>query len=127
MTEIPDAIAGVVGGLAVTTVQGLLGKLPAGQRDAAEGFLAEYGASLFEMTVAQIWEYIRRMQAGYFQVIPEILSQLSDDEFLTKVSANTDRWKSIAGTAEAQAKFTTQLILRLIPIVGAILAALVGL
>ena len=127
MSEIPDTIADVVGGLAVTSVQQLIPNLPAAVQDAASNFLAEYASVFFELSVKEIWEYIRRMNAGDFEVIPEIIGQLSDDAFLSKVEENTAVWAGVAATAEAQKQFTTQLVLKLIPIVGAILAALVGL
>ena len=127
MTEIPDAISDVVGGLAIISIQPLIDKLPAEYKEAAGNFLAEYSPAFFEMTVAQIWGYIRRMNEGDFKVIPEILSKLSDDDFLTKVAANSAVWEGVAAAEVAKSEFQKQLVLKLIPIVGAILAALVGL
>jgi len=110
-----------------TQIQNLLQSVPEAQRDAAGALLAQYGPRFFEMAKNDAWAYLRRLMAGDFQVVAELDSALSDDEFVAKVKANTAAWEAVAQYNKVRNDLKNEILLRLVPIVGSLLAALVGL
>lgn len=108
-------------------MQDLLAKMPEAQREAAAYLLAQYGPRFFEMAKADAWAYLRRLLAGDVDVVAELDSKLSNDDFLARVKANTARWESVAQYNKVRDDLKNDILLRLVPIVGSLLAALVGL
>ena len=108
-------------------VRELLTKVPEAQRAAATELLAEYGPRFFELAQEDAWQYLRRLMAGYLDVVAELDSKLSDDEFIAKVKANTARWENVARYNKVREDLKNELLLRLAPIVLALLAGMVGL
>jgi len=107
--------------------QGLPAKVPEDQRQAAASLLAEYGPRFFELAQEDAWQYLRRLMAGDLTVVAELDSKLSDDEFIAKVKANTARWANVAHYNKVREDLKNELLLRLAPIVLALLAGMVGL
>jgi hypothetical protein len=108
-------------------VNDLLSQIPAAQRNAASLVIAQYGPRLFDMAKEDAWAYLRRLMAGDIDAAAELDAKLSDAEWLSRVTANTARWESVANYNKVREDLKNEIILRLVPIVGAILAALVGL
>ena len=105
----------------------LLAKVPDAQRQAAAALLAQYGPRLFDMAQADAWQYLRRLMAGDIEVVAELDSKLSSDEFVAKVKANTARWEAVAQYNKVREDLKNEILLRLAPVVLSLLAALVGL
>ena len=110
-----------------TRISDLLARLPEPQRAAATALLAQYGPRLFELAQEDVWQYLRRLMAGDLDAVAELDMKLSDDQFVAKVKANTARWENVAGYNEIRQQLKNELLLRLAPIILAVLAALVGL
>jgi hypothetical protein len=108
-------------------IQELLAKVPAEQRQAAAALLSQYGPRFFELAQEDAWQYLRRLMAGDLDVVSELDSKLSNDEFIAKVKANTARWESVAQYNKVRENLKNEILLRLAPIVLSVLAALVGL
>ena len=108
-------------------VQNLLAAVPENQRQAAASLLAQYGPRFFDMAKEDAWQYLRRLRAGDVDVVSELDGQLSNDEFIAKVKANTARWEAVANYNKVRNDLKNEILLRLVPIVGSLLAALVGL
>jgi len=108
-------------------VRELLTKVPETQRSAATELLAEYGPRFFDLTQEDAWQYLRRLMAGDLDVVAELDSKLSDDAFLAKVKTNTARWENVARYNKVRDDLKNELLLRLAPIVLALLAGMVGL
>ena len=108
-------------------ISDLLAKVPEGQRQAAGALLAQYGPRFFEMAQADAWQYLRRLLAGDVDVVSELDGKLSNDEFIAKVKTNTARWEAVANYNKVRDDLKNEILLRLVPIVGSLLAALVGL
>jgi len=110
-----------------TRISELLAKVPEPQRQAAAALLAQYGPRFFELAQEDAWQYLRRLMAGDLNVVAELDSKLSNDEFIAKVKANTARWESVASYNKVREDLKNELLLRLAPIVLALLAGAVGL
>ena len=110
-----------------TKISELLAKIPDEQRQAAAALLAQYGPRFFELAQEDAWQYLRRLMAGDLNVVAELDSQLSNDEFIAQVRANTARWENVAHYNQVRDDLRNELLLRLAPIVLAILAGTVGL
>jgi len=108
-------------------VRELLIKVPESQRQAATELLAEYGPRFFELAQEDAWQYLRRLMAGDLDVVTELDAKLSDDAFIAKVKANTARWENVARYNKVREDLKNELLLRLAPIVLALLAGMVGL
>ena len=108
-------------------VQELLAGLPEDQRQAAAALLAQYGPRFFELAQEDSWQYLRRLMAGDLEVVSELDSKLSNDEFIAKVKANTARWESVARYNKVRDDLKNEILLRLAPVVLGLLAGLVGL
>ena len=109
------------------TIDELLLKVPEAQRQAAGALLAQYGPRFIEMANEDAWQYLRRLMAGDLDVISELDSKLSNDEFIAKVKANTARWETVANYNKVRNDLKNEILLRLAPIVLSLLAGLVGL
>jgi hypothetical protein len=107
--------------------QNILAAVPAGQRDAAAALLAQYGPRFLDMAQADAWQLIRRLMAGDLEAVSELDAKLSNDEFIAKVKANTARWENVANYNKVRDDLKNEILLRLAPIVLALLAGLVGL
>jgi len=107
--------------------QMLLAKVPEAQRQAAAALLAEYGPRFFELAQEDAWQMLRRLMAGDLDVVVELDSKLSDDAFIAKVKTNTARWENVARYNKVREDLKNELLLRLAPIVLALLAGMVGL
>jgi hypothetical protein len=105
----------------------MLAKVPESQRQAAAALLVQYGPRFFELAQEDAWQYLRRLMAGDLDVVAELDSALSDDQFIAKVKANTARWEAVAQYNKVRDDLKNELLLRLAPIVLGVLAALVGL
>lgn len=105
----------------------LIAMLPEAHRSAAADLLAQYGPKFFELARQDAWDYLRRLLAGDFDVVSELDSQLSNDEFIAKVKVNTARWQNVAQYNVVRDKLKNEFILSLVPVVARMLAALVGL
>jgi len=108
-------------------VQNLLACVPEAQRPAASSLVSQYGPRLFDMAIQDAWAYLRRLMAGDLDAAAELDAKLSDAEWLSRVVANTARWESVASYNKVREDLKNEIILRIAPIVGAILFALVGL
>ena len=108
-------------------VQDLLSRLPENQRQAAADLLVQYGPKFFEIARENAWQYLRRLMAGDLDVICELDSSLSNDDFIVRVKANTTRWESVAQYNKVRNDLKNEILLRLSPIVVSLLAGLVGL
>ena len=108
-------------------VQNLLAAVPENQRQAAGELLAQYGPRFFELAQEDAWQYLRRLMAGDLDVVAELDSKLSNDEFIAKVKANTARWESVAQYNKVREDLKNEILLRLAPVVLGLLAGLVGL
>jgi hypothetical protein len=108
-------------------IQNLLAGVPESQRQAAAALLVQYGPRLFEMAQEDAWQYLRRLMAGDLDVVAELDSKLSNDEFIAKVKAKTARWESVANYNKVRNDLRNEILLRLAPIVLSVLAGLVGL
>lgn len=108
-------------------IQTLLAKVPDAQRQAAADLLAQYGPKFFDIAQQDAWQYLRRLMAGDLDVVGELDSALSNDEFIARVKTNTARWESVANYNQVRDDLKNELLLKIAPIVLAILAALVGL
>ena len=105
----------------------LLTKVPEAQRQAATALLAEYGPRFFDLAQEDVWQMLRRLMAGDLDVVTELDAKLSDDAFIAKVKANTARWENVARYNKVREDLKNELLLRLAPIVLALLAGMVGL
>ena len=105
----------------------LLERVPAAQRQAAAALLAQYGPRLVELAQEDAWQYLRRLMAGDLDVVSELDSRLSDDQFIAQVKANTARWENVARYNVVRDELRNEVLLRLAPVVLGLLAALVGL
>ena len=105
----------------------LLARVPEAQRQAATALLAQYGPRLFDMAQTDAWQYLRRLMAGDIEVVAELDSKLSNDEFVAKVKANTARWEAVAQYNKVRDDLKNEILLRLAPVVLSLLAGLVGL
>jgi len=110
-----------------TQISDLLVKVPEAQRQAAAALLVQYGPRLFELTQEDAWACLRRLMAGDLDVVAELDSKLSDDQFIAKVKVNTARWEAVANYNKVRADLRNEILIRLAPIVLALLAGLVGL
>ena len=110
-----------------TRISELLAKVPEPQRQSAAALLAQYGPRFFELAQEDAWQYLRRLMAGDLDVVVELDSKLSNDEFVAKVKVNTARWESVARYNKVREDLRNELLLRIAPVVASILAALVGL
>jgi len=108
-----------------TQINELLLKVPASQRQAAASLLAEYGPRFFAMAHEDVWQLLRRLMAGDLDVIAELDLQLSTDQFVAKVKANTARWEAVANYNVVRDNLRNEILLRLAPIVLSLLAGLV--
>ena len=108
-------------------VQDLLASIPEDHKAAAAELIAQYGPRLFEMAKADAWVYLRRLMAGDFDAVAELDAKLSDSDWIAKVKANTARWEAVANYNKVRADLGKEILLRLVPVVGSILAGLVGL
>ena len=108
-------------------IQDLLACVPECQRQAAGALLVQYGPRFFEIAQDDAWQYLRRLLAGDMDVVSELDGKLSNDEFIAKVKTNTARWESVANYNKVRDDLKNEILLRLVPIVGSLLAALVGL
>jgi len=108
-------------------VQNLLAKVPESQRQAAAALLAQYGPRFFDIAQEDAWQYLRRLLAGDLDVVNELDSKLSNDEFVAKVKTNTARWENVANYNVVRENLKNEILLRLAPIVLGLLAGLVGL
>jgi len=113
--------------LAITNATDLLAKVPDNQQVVVQALLIQYGPALFQMALEEAWAYIRRLLAGDLDVVTELDARLSDDDFITKVQANTARWQKVAEHEVAVKKMRDEMALKLAPIILTILAAMVGL
>ena len=105
----------------------LLAKVPAEQRQAAATLAAQYGPRLLDMAQEDALAYLRRLWAGDLDAAMELDLKLSDDAFIAKVKANSARWESIARYNVVREQLRNEMLLKLAPVLAAILAALVGL
>ena len=71
--------------------------------------------------------YLRRLMAGDLDVVAELDSAMSNDEFIVRVKANTARWENVANYNKVRDNLKNELLLRLAPVVLGLLAGLVGL
>ena len=110
-----------------TQISELLAKVPQSQRQAAASLLAEYGPRFFAMAHDEAWGFLRRLMAGDVEAVAELDLQLSPDQFVAKVKANTARWEAVANYNVVRANLRNEFLLRLAPIVLSLLAALVHL
>ncbi len=110
-----------------TKISELLAKIPDEQRQAAAALLVQYGPRFFELAQEDAWQYLRRLMAGDLNVVAELDSKLSNDEFIAQVRSNTARWENVAHYNKVREDLRNELLLRLAPIVLAILAGTVGL
>ena len=108
-------------------IAALVARVPESQRQAAGALLAQYGPRFFEIAQEDAWQYLRRLMAGDLDVVSELDGTLSNDEFIAKVKANTARWEGVAQYNKVREDLKNELLVRLVPIVGGLLAALVGL
>ena len=108
-------------------VQNLLKAVPAAQQQAAANLLAQYGPAFFALAQQDAWTFLRRILAGDLDAVAELDTTLSNDAFIAKVKTNTARWENVAQYNVVRANLANEFLLRLAPIVAAILAALVGL
>ena len=108
-------------------INSLLGNVPDAQRQVAADLLAQYGPKFFDMAREDAWGYLRRILAGDFDAVSELDTTLSNDAFIARVKANTARWENVAQYNIVRNNLKNEFLLRLAPIVAAILGALVGL
>jgi hypothetical protein len=106
---------------------GLLARVPLEQRMAAGELLAQYGPRFMEMAHEDAWAYLRRLMAGDLDVVAELDLAMSDEAWLAGVKANTARWENVARYNKVREDLKNEFLLRLAPIIGGLLAALVGL
>lgn len=123
MSELTTPMTGTI----KEKVDALLSVIPENQRDAAAALLIEFGPKLFTMTTQAAMNALKRLAAGDLEVAVELLLGQSDDEFLTRVRANTARWQAVEGFNIAQDAMKTSFIMKAAPVLVAILAAFVGL
>lgn len=111
----------------VTQINALVAKVPVAQQPAATALLTQWGPKFFLIAQEDAWNLLRRLLAGDLDVVTELDSTLSNDEFVSRVKANTARWDGVANYNKVRSDLANEFLLRVAPIVGAILAALVGL
>lgn len=109
------------------TATELLNRIPPAQREVAAGLIAQYGPRLLDMAIEDAWVYIRRLQAGDLDAVSELDGKLSDAEWLASVKVNTARWNNVAGYNVVRDNLKNEILLKIAPIVLAILAGVVGL
>ena len=105
----------------------ILALVPAAQRQAASDLLVQWGPKFLQMSIQDAWTYLRRLLAGDLSAVAELDASLSDDAFLAKVKENTARWQTVANYNVVRDQMQNEFLLRLSPIVLAILLGLVGL
>ena len=102
---------------------------------------ASYGIANYEFAISQLAQTTLRSQIGKIEldrtfeeratinanVVSELDSTLSNDEFVAKVKANTARWETVANYNIVRNNLKNEILLRLAPIVLGLLAGLVGL
>lgn len=110
-----------------TRLQELLSRIPDSQRTTAANLLAQYGPRFLDMAHEEAWSYLRRLMAGDLEVVAELDSKLSNDEFIARVKANTARWENVAQYNKVRDDLKKEFLLRLAPIAASLLLALVGL
>lgn len=108
-------------------LEALLARIPDDQVQAAQGFLSLYGPRLLELTEEDLWTMIRRLMAGDYTVVADLVSSLDNDAFIASVKANTARWANVEQYNAVRDSLRNEMILRMVPIVGSVLAAMVGL
>jgi len=105
----------------------ILALIPDAQRPAATALLVSYAPQFYAMAKEDVWAAIRRLLAGDLTAVLDLHLRETDAEFLARVQVNTARWENVAAYNVLREETRNQLLLRLAPIIGAILAALVGL
>ena len=110
-----------------TQISSLLEKVPQSQRQAAASLLTQYGPRFFALAQADAWAYLRRLMAGDLDVVCELDTLLSDEEFISKVKINTARWENITAASKVRDSLKTEFLIRLAPVVLGLLLALVSL
>lgn len=108
-------------------VQKFVSALPASQQQAASALLIQYGPTFFSMAVSDAMQLIRRIMAGDLEAVVELDSKFTDAQWLAKVQTNTARWANVAQYNKVREDLKNEILLRLAPIVLALLAGLVGL
>lgn len=108
-------------------INALITKLPETQRILAASLLARYGQAFFDITVEDAWQYLERLMAGDFNVLLELDFQLSSDEWIAKVKANTARWENVAQYNKIRDDLRKEILLRLATVFVGLLFGLVGL
>ena len=108
-------------------INDLLATVPAAQRDAAAALLAQYGPRFFEMAQEDAVQYLRRLMQGDLDVVSELDSKLSNDQWLIQVKTNTARWANVAAYNVTRENLKNEILLKLAPVVLSLLAGLVGL
>jgi hypothetical protein len=108
-------------------IRNLIAKAPESQRQAAGALLAQYGPRFFDLAQEDAWAYLRRLMAGDLAAAAELDGRLSDAQWLSQVAANTAAWANVAQYNKVREDVRNELLLRLAPIVGGLLAGLVGL
>ena len=108
-------------------IQSLLTKIPAAQQQAAAAIVSQYGPQLFDLTVQDALDYVRRIMAGDLSAVADMDARLSDDAFIAKVKTNTAAWDNVAAYNKVRDDLKNEILLRVAPTVVSILLALVGL
>ena len=108
-------------------IAALVSRIPEPQQQAAGALLAQYGPQFFEMAQEDAWAYLRRLMAGDLAAAAELDAKLADAQWLAQVAANTAAWANVAQYNKVRDDMKNELLLRLAPIVGGLLAGLVGL
>lgn len=108
-------------------VADLLARIPDQHKQAAAALIAQYGPRLFELAQEDAWQYLRRLLAGDIDAVAELDGKLSDEAFIAKVKVNSARWENVANYNKVRDDLKKEILLRLVPVVGVILAGLVGL
>ena len=105
----------------------ILAAIPEDQVEAARAVFAEYAPALIALSADAAWAYVKRLLAGDLTAVRELLTGLSDDEFVARVKQNTARWQNIAAQQAFIATVEGKVIQSVTPILLSILLALVGL
>ncbi|MCY2930415.1 MAG: hypothetical protein NTV86_13125 [Planctomycetota bacterium] len=105
----------------------LLALVPESQREAAAALLVQYGPRFFELAKEDALQYLRRLMAGDLDVVLELDAQLSDDQFIAKVKANSARWEAVANYNLVRENLKNEVLLKMAPVLLSVLAAVVGL
>ena len=108
-------------------MQELLESVPEAQRAEAAAILTEYGTGMLAMAREEVLATLHRLLAGDIEAVRDVLMRGGWAALADAAEVNAENWDRVQ-TANIKAReLADDALMRMIPVVGAILLGLVGL